>query len=95
MDPRHRGGRRGGFRRWVAGRPELLEVAAHARLLGEDWRAVLQRPDDDVDAVVSDAVLQRAIELQEERDRNLARRLSNAINGARTIDGRGGGTSTA
>lgn len=73
----------------------MIEVAAHARLLGEDWRAVLQRPADDVDAVMSDAVLQRAIELQEARDRNLAIRISNATSGARSVDGRAGGTSTS
>lgn len=87
--------RRPGFQRWVAGRPELIEVAAHARLLGEDWRSTLDAVTDDVDRVIADAVLQRAVELQEQRDRNLAIRIANALSGARTIDGRGGGISTS
>jgi hypothetical protein len=55
---------------------------------------VLEHPADDVDALISDAVLQRAVELQELRDRNLAVRIANAVNGARTVDGRAGGVST-
>lgn len=34
--------------------------------------------------------MQRAVELQEQRDRNLAIRTANAINGARSTDGASG-----
>lgn len=40
-------------------------------------------------------VMQRAVELQEQRDRNLAIRTANAMNGARTIDGSGGSSTSS
>ncbi|MCA1571697.1 MAG: hypothetical protein LC798_15565 [Chloroflexi bacterium] len=56
---------------------------------------MFDRPADEVRELVRGAVMQRAVELQERRDRNLAVRTANAMNGAKMLDGRAGGTSTA
>lgn len=71
-----------------------MDVAAHALLLGEDWRRVLAMERGELDALVESAVWQRASDLRHERDKALATMIGNAMNGARTLDGRGTGTST-
>ncbi len=48
----------------------------------------------EVRSLVRVAVMQRAVELQELRDTNLAIRIANAQNGGRTVNGRSGGIST-
>lgn len=59
----------------VAGR-ERLDAAARAYLAGQDWRAELKRPSDDFESGIDYLVAQRAIELEEQRDENLAARIS-------------------
>jgi hypothetical protein len=65
-------------------------------LLGDkDWERLLERPADVVRGLVRGVVMQRGVELQELRDRNLAIRIANAINGARTVDGSGGSNTSS
>jgi hypothetical protein len=55
-----------------------------------DWEALLERPTDEVRSLVRMAVMQRAVELQELRDANLAVRTANALNGGATMNARRG-----
>jgi hypothetical protein len=71
-----------------AGKIVALDAAAHALLLGLDWRRMLDAPEDEVEVLVTQAVLQRALDLQHERDRRLATMVANGVNGARSVDGR-------
>ncbi len=55
-----------------------MDVAAHARNLGEDWRQAL---DDrgELDTLVDQIVMQRAVDLQAERDERLAVMIANNL----------------
>ena len=65
-----------------------MDLAAHALNLGEDWRAVLAMDRDEIEDFVESVVWQRAIDLRHERDKSLAAMIANAVNGARSLDGR-------
>lgn len=56
---------------------------------------MFDKPVGEVHSLVRSAVMQRAVELQELRDRNLAVRIANGVNGARSIDGQSSGTTTS
>ncbi len=79
----------------IAARREV-EAAAHAALIpGFAWEALFDGDPDEVRALVRAAVMQRAVELNELRDSNLAVRFANAQNGGRTVNtSRSGGVST-
>ena len=59
--------------------PSVVDVAAHARNLGEDWRQVLDDGFDELDTLMNQAVLDRALELQAERDERLAIMIGNEL----------------
>lgn len=56
----------------------VVDVAAHARNLGEDWRQALD-DHDEIDALVDHIVMQRALDLQAERDERLAVMIANNL----------------
>jgi hypothetical protein len=65
----------------------VVEVAAHALNLGQDWRRVFNDVDE-VETIVESLVLQRAVDLRHEERRAFAQMVANAMSGARSIDGR-------
>lgn len=72
----------GGTRRLRGGVDRrALDAAARAYLSGQDWRQELQRPVDDFESGIDHLVAQRAVEIQEQRDEQLARRIAKVLAG--------------
>ncbi len=57
----------------------VVDVAAHALLLGEDWRRVLDMDRGELDELVESAVWERASEMRFERDERLAVMIGNEL----------------
>lgn len=56
-----------------------MDVAAHALLLGDDWRRVLDIDGGELDELVESAVRQRASDMQYDRDERLAVMIANNL----------------
>lgn len=79
---RGRGGPGGGI-----ARRGQLDAAAHAYLAGQDHLRVLKLDEDSFEAIVEQQVRQRAHEIREDQQRELALRIAHVLAG-RSPDGK-------